>query len=453
MALTATGIGSGLDISGIVNSLVDAEKVPKEALFDSSEQIIDSKVSAIGTLKSNLSTFQDALAKLSNGDNLNQRNVSTGDSTFFTAEATKSAQAGTYSIKIEQLAQSHKVGGTNVADASAPVGDGSLAFTVNGESFSVPVGSTDDLASIAANINNASDNVGVTATVIKSDAGSRLVFSSNASGTDNQISVTPTDNSGSGLADMFGGANLETLQSAGDSIIYIDNQKLTSQSNTVQGAIAGVTLILNDADINKTHTLTIGQDNDAVKENVNAFVTAYNDLISSIDKLSSYDAEKKEAAALQGDSMVRSLKSQLRNIVSERVDDGSGGTIALYNIGISVDRYGKISVDDSKLTEAISNDMSKLESLFATENSGIANRLDTMVEGYVKVGGVIDSRNNSYTSEQQRLDDQRAAFTRKMEQLEARLLKQFNAMDLLVAQLNQQSQGLADRLNSLPGMI
>ncbi|MGI2259496.1 flagellar filament capping protein FliD [Shewanella sp. GXUN23E] len=453
MALTATGIGSGLDISGIVKVLVDAEKVPKEALFDRTEQIIDSKVSAIGTLKSKLSTFQDALAKLSNGDNLNQRKVSTSDSAFFTAEASKSAQAGIYSIKVEQLAQAHKVGGSHVTDASAPVGEGSLAFTVNGKSFSVPVGSTDDLSTIAANINNASDNVGVTATVIRSDAGNQLVFSSHSSGTANQINITPTDNTGTGLTDMFGGANLQTLQNAQDSIIYIDNQKLTSSGNTVDGAIAGVTLKLTDADINKTHTLTIEQDNDAVKENVNAFVKAYNDLIGSIDKLSSYDAEKKEAAALQGDSMIRSLESQLRNIVSERVDDGTGGSLALYDIGISIDRYGKMSVDDNKLTEAITNDMGKLESLFATENSGIANRLDGMVEGYVKAGGVIDSRNNSYTSEQQRLDDQRAAFTRKMGQLEARLLKQFNAMDLVVAQLNQQSQGLADRLNSLPGVI
>lgn len=453
MGLTATGIGSGLDITGIVQVLVDAEKIPKEAIFDKTEQTIESKVSAIGTLKSKLSTFQDALAKLKDGDSLNQRKVDTGDSSYYSAQATKSAQPGNYNIIVEQLALSNKVGGANVADATAPVGEGSLDFSVNGQSFSVAVGAGDDLATIASNINNASDNVGVTATVIKSDAGSRLVFTSTETGTDNQINVTANDTTGTGLNDMFGGANLETLQAAQNSIVSIDGQQLTSQSNEVSGAIAGVTLTLTDADPAKTHTLKITQDDDAVKENVNAFVTAYNDLISSIDKLSSYDAEKKEAAALQGDSMIRSLESQLRNMVSERVDDGAGSTIALYDIGISVDRYGKMSVDDTKLTEAIENDMAKVESLFATEDTGLANRLDSLTESYVKSGGTIDSRNNSYTAEQQRLDDQRAAFARKMEQLESRLLKQFNAMDLVVAQLNQQSAGLADRLNSLPGVL
>ncbi|MCL2913121.1 flagellar filament capping protein FliD [Shewanella corallii] len=453
MGLTATGIGSGLDITGIVQVLVDAEKVPKEAIFDKTEQTIESKVSAIGTLKSKLSTFQDALEKLKDGDSLNQRSVSTGDSSFFTAEATKSAQPGSYNIIVEQLAQANKVGGTNVADATAGVGEGSLDFTVNGASFSVDIASGDDLAAIASKVNSAADNVGITAAVVKSDAGSRLVFSSQETGTDSAVNVTATDTTGTGLNDMFGTGNLETIQDAKDSIIYIDGQKLTSQSNEVEGAISGVSLTLTDADLNETSTLTIAQDNEAVTANVNAFVTAYNDLISSIDNLSSYDADKKEAAALQGDSMIRSLESQLRNTISERVDDGSGSTIALYDIGISVDRYGKMSVDSSKLSDAVENDMSKLESLFSTETAGLANRLDTTVESYVKAGGVIDSRKNSYTSEQQRLDDQREAFARKMELLEARLLKQFNAMDLVVAQLNQQSAGLADRLNSLPGVI
>ena len=79
MALTATGLGSGLNITEIVKVLVDAEKVPKEAIFNKTEDTIDAKVSAIGTLKSQLSKFQDALKKLQDGGALNQRTVTLGN--------------------------------------------------------------------------------------------------------------------------------------------------------------------------------------------------------------------------------------------------------------------------------------------------------------------------------------------------------------------------------------
>jgi flagellar hook-associated protein 2 len=452
MALTATGIGSGLDIGNIVKVLVDAEKAPKEAMFNKTEDAIKAKVSAIGTLKSELAKFQDALKKLQTGDALNLRKVSTGDSIFFTAKADKFAQSGSYDIKVEQLARAHKVAGTAVADPALPVGEGSLGFTVNGNSFSVVVDSADSLQAIATKINSASDNVGVTATIVKSDTGSQLVFSSNTEGTDSQITVTPTDTTGTGLTDMFGPGNLQTLQAAQNSIIYIDNQKTTSQTNEITTAITGVTLNLTAADVGKTSTLTIERDTAAVKENVKGFVDAYNNLIASIDKLSSYDVDKKKAAALQGDSMIRSLESQLRNMASERVTVGSQ-TNALFDMGIKSDRLGKLSIDDAKLDSVLKNDMASVENLFSTPTTGLANRFDELAKSYVKSGGLIDSRKNAYTGDQQRITDQREAFTRKMEQLQARLLKQFNAMDLVVGQLNQQSSGLSDRLSSLPGVV
>ncbi|WP_076410909.1 flagellar filament capping protein FliD [Shewanella sp. UCD-KL12] len=452
MALTATGIGSGLDINTIVGVLVDAEKVPKEAIFDKTEETIDAKVSAIGTLKSALSNFQDALEKLKDGESLNQRSVSTGESTYLTATADKTSQSGSYNIQVEQLALAHKVAGTNVTDPTAAVGEGSLDLTVNGNSFSVNVGAADSLEDIAANINSAEDNVGVTATIITSDAGSRLVLSSDTEGTDSQISVVANDTTGSALNDMFGVGNLEELQGAQDSIVHVDGQKITSQTNEVTGAITGVTLNLTDADLSKTSTLKIELDTEAVKTNVQGFVDSYNSLINSIDKLTKYDSDKDEAAALQGDSMVRSIESQLRNMISDRVTVGSE-SVALYDIGIEADRYGKLSVNSSKLDSAIETNMAGIEGLFSTESTGLAVRLDDLVEGYVKTGGLIDSRNNAYTSDKQRLDSQREAFSLKMELLEARLFKQFNAMDLVVGKLNQQSSGIVNGLNSLPGVI
>lgn len=151
--------------------------------------------------------------------------------------------------------------------------------------------------------------------------------------------------------------------------------------------------------------------------------------------------------------MVRSIESQLRSISSERIDTDGGNSIALYDIGIKTDRYGKLSVDDTKLDKVLSEDMSSVEALFSTPDKGLANRFYVLAESYVKSRGLIASRQTGYTNQQSQITDQREAFTLKMDQLTARLTKQFNAMDLIVGKLNQQSSGLVDRINSLPGAV
>jgi flagellar hook-associated protein 2 len=452
MALTATGIGSGLDISNIVKVLVDAEKLPKEALFNRTEDALNAKVSAIGTLKSEISKFQDALKKLQTGDTLSQRKISTGDSKFLTATSTSSAQSGTYAIQVERLAKAHKVGGAFTTDSAQTVGAGSLDFTVNGKNFSVAVTGTDSLTKIASNINSASDNAGVIATVITSDGGSRIVFSASKEGPDNQLALTATDTAGTGLNDMFGTANLTTLQAAQTSLVHIDGQAVTSQTNEVKNAIEGVTLKLTAEELTSTTTLVISQDDAAVKDNIKGFVDSYNSLLTSIAKLSSYDAKTKVSGALQGDSMVRSLESQLRKLVSERVTV-DGGDIALYEIGLKTDRDGKLSIDSTKLDSSIKANMNGIQSLFSTKDTGLANRFADLANTYVKTGGAIDSGSKSYAASQTRLATDREAFSLKMSQLQARLSKQFNAMDLIVGSLNQQSAGLVDRLKSLPGVV
>jgi flagellar hook-associated protein 2 len=452
MALTATGIGSGLDISNIVKVLVDAEKLPKEALFNRTEDALNAKVSAIGTLKSEISKFQDALKKLQTGDTLSQRKISTGDSKFLTATSTSSAQSGTYAIQVERLAKAHKVGGAFTTDSAQTVGAGSLDLTVNGKSFSVAVTGTDSLTKIASNINSASDNAGVVATVITSDGGSRIVFSASKEGPDNQIALTATDTAGTGLNDMFGAANLTTLQAAQTSLVHIDGQAATSQTNEVKNAIEGVTLKLTSEELTSTTTLVISQDDAAVKDNIKGFVDSYNSLLTSIAKLSSYDAKTKVSGALQGDSMIRSLESQLRKLVSERVTV-DGGDIALYEIGLKTDRDGKLSIDSTKLDSSIKANMNGIQSLFSTKDTGLANRFADLANTYVKTGGAIDSGSKSYAASQTRLATDREAFSLKMSQLQARLSKQFNAMDLIVGSLNQQSAGLIDRLKSLPGVV
>ncbi|MBY6186887.1 flagellar filament capping protein FliD [Marinobacter hydrocarbonoclasticus] len=457
MGLTAAGIGSGLDINGIVSALVDASYVPRQVTLDQREAVVQTEISAIGTLKAAMSEFQEKLEKVQDLESFDKRKVDTNTSDYLSAKADSTATEGTYNVIVKSLAESHKVGSAAVPDADTPVGEGSLTIAAgvddNGDpkSMTLDIEADDTLADIAAKINSAEDNPGVTATIITGDSGPRLVMTSKNTGTDNQISVSATDTSGTGLSDTFG--TMEELVAAANATLTIDGMDVTSQSNEVSNAIQGVTLSLKDADLAKTTKVTIDKDVSGAKNAVKDFVEAYNSLQEVIDGLSSYDPEAEVGGPLQGDSLPRGITSQLRNVMSSSYDLGNGETGTLSQFGVSFDRYGKLEINDDKLNEALENDMSSVANLFAAEDTGLAYRLDSTADAYTKTGGLFSSRDDTLQSQLDRISSDREQLDRQMAAYEARLFKQFNAMDAVVYQLNSQAAMLTDRLAGLPGLV
>ena len=449
-SLTANGLGSGLDIASIVSALVNAEKAPKTAALDSDQAAITAKVSAIGSLKSAISGFLDKLSPLSETDTFGGYKASLSNSDYLTASASTDAVAGSYKLVVQQLAESQKLGSTAVTDATAAIGSGSLGFTVNGNSFSVDVASTDSLQDIVKNINAATDNVGVTATIVNSDNGAQLVLTSNETGVDNQIQVTATDDSGTALADTF---TMTELQAAKDSIISVDGLVVTSDSNTVDDAITGVTLNLTDADASKSTTLTIAQNTATPKSAISDFVDAYNSMMTTVANLSSYNTDTSTAAVLLGDATIRSIQSQFRTALSSMFSTGDGNSTALTNLGISTTRDGTLEIDDTKLTAALESNPSQVSAFFTTDDTGFAAKLQSIGEAYTQTGGILDSRNDSLNNQLDRISDQRDQLDLKMQAYSDRLTKQYNAMDLMVGELNSQSSMISDRLSSLPGLV
>ncbi len=457
MGLTAAGIGSGLDINGIVSALVDASFVPRQVTLDQREAAVQTEISAIGSLKSAMSEFQDKLERLQKLETFDKRKAATNLSDYLTASASSTATAGTYNVVVKSLAESHKVGSVAVADPDAPIGEGSLSITAgvdeegNPLSMTLAVEADDTLADIAAKINSAEDNPGVTATIITGDTGPRLVMTSDNTGTDNEITVTATDTSGTGLTDTFGA--MEELVAAANATLTIDGLDVTSQSNEVKNAIQGVTLNLKDADLSKTTKVTVSKDASGAKSAVEEFVEAYNKLQDSIGTLTAYDPETEAAGPLQGDSLPRTITSQMRNVMSSSFDLGNGETGSLSQFGVSFDRYGKLEIDDDKLKETLDSDMASLAQLFAAEDTGLAYRLDSTVDVYTQTGGLLSSRDDTLKGQLDRIETDREQLTRQMSAYEARLFKQFNAMDAIVYQLNAQAAMLTERLGSLPGLV
>lgn len=450
MGLTSVGLGSGLDINGIVSALVGSERDPKVAEFNSKEGEITSEISALGSLKSALSTFQDSLDFLSKAESFESNQTSLSQRDYLSATVDDTAVAGSYNISVEQLAESQKVGTIAVADVTAALDEGTLNFAVDGEDFDIEVTTEDTLQTLVAKINDSEDNIGVTATIVNSDAGAQLVLTSDETGIANNITVTATDTgAGTVLADTFA---MTELQEAKDSIIYVDGLKLTSSSNEITNAIDGVTLNLKDADVAETTKLTVSKNTGAVETAIGEFVGAYNEMMETIGGLTSYNADTEQAAVLQGDALPRGIQSQIRNVISSAFSTSSGN-LSLASLGVTTTRSGTLEIDDDILQDALKNDMSDIKDMFSAENSGFVAKMTGYLDAYTETGGVIDSRDSALDGRLDRLNSDRESFALKMSALEARLYKQYNQMDLIVGQLTSQSADLQARLDSLPGVV
>ena len=246
MAITATGLGSGLDIESIVSGLMALERRPLEVLSQRQSEI-ESKISAFGQLKSAISTFQDSMSSLKSVSAFQVFSSSSSNEDVFTATASSDAVAASYSIEFlnsnanHQLAQAHKMNSTNFIDATTTStgAAGIMQIDVGSDSFTIDVdGSNDTLQGIRDAINNAAGNDNlVTASIIKvSDTESRLILTANNTGANNAITLT--DNSGNVASTLA----MTTKDAAQNAKLSIDGFLIERSSNVIDDAIEGVTI-------------------------------------------------------------------------------------------------------------------------------------------------------------------------------------------------------------------
>jgi len=220
--------------------------------------------------------------------------------------------------------------------------------------------------------------------------------------------------------------------------VRVDGFERTSASNTITGLVPGVNLSLATAKPGESFRLDVSSDGTDLQSAMEAFVSAYNSIGSVLKSTSSYNAETKTASVLTGDSLVRGLQQQLRNLAS-------GNTLALKELGITIDKTGVMSLDKAKLTEATARDPQAVARLFGSEGS-IATGLKTVFRNHLdSTDGVITQRTESLNKQRDRLDDQLEQLDRRMEKLHSTYLAQFTAMESMIVQL----QGSASSLNNL----
>lgn len=449
--LQSLGIGSGMDIAGLVGQLVAAERAPKQQQITTQQTKVAVQLSAMGTLKGVLSGFQAAANALKTSSSFDVFRTKSSDETVFTAAAGGTAPQGSYDVEVIRLASAHQLS-SNAFAAADVVGTGMLSVSVGSKSFQVEVASDKGtLASIRDAINGASGNSSVRATIVNGAEGAHLVLTALESGQSNAISVAASGGDG-GLERLTyspnATSNYTEVRGAQDALIEIAGIEHASASNTVKGAIDGVTLTLIKADPGNAKSLSVERNVDALVTRINAFVTQYNSLSGALASLQSYDAATRRAGPLLGDSLVRGIESGIRReLVRPAADNGDYSTLS--SLGISMTKEGRLELDQAELREVLRSDSDAVQNFFATE-SGLAARLDKIIAPQLSVDGSIAERNKTLDARSKRLENDTIALNARMKVLEARYMKQFTALDTLLAQSQSTSSYLAQQLANLP---
>lgn len=458
MGLTAGGIGSGLDIDGLVGQLMAVEQRPLTTLARK-EASYQAKLSAFGQLKSALSSLQTAANGLKDATKFSATKATVGADAAFTASSTSSASATTYSIEVKQLASVQRIATSSTTAFTPNAGTVEIEFgTLSGGTFTPDPARSKTLNFAGGTIEELRDainkeDVGVKASVIDNGTAKQLVLTGTKTGTGEAFSLGGS----AGLAydpTVTGQASdpVYELQGAKNAQVVVDGIAISRSSNTIDDVLQGVTLTLTKESPGTKSALTIADDRSAAKSAIDAFVKAYNDVTKTIRDLTAYNAETKAASTLTGDSTARSIQSQARNLVGSALDGVTDGTARLSDIGISFKADGTLAVDSTKLDAALADPKRNVARFFAGGDgvTGFAETVSKALDGYLKSDGLIAGRTDGINASVKSLGKQREALMTRLEQVEKRYRAQFTALDSMVASMTQTSSYLTQQLANLP---
>lgn len=452
--VTSTGARSGLDLESIIKATLDATRIPKQNRLDQQEGRLQVELSAVGEMKSTLSKLQDAAEALKDTSLYNSMKASVTQpesGKVATVESSETASKGTFELFVSQLAQGSRAVSADgaFADSQAVVSaaGGTLTFGAGEESFELQVEAGATLEEIRNAINESEDNFGVTANIINTGSEAKLVFSSDISGAGNDLVVSNDNAELDSISTVPTGATagmtIAVKDQATDAVIEVDGIEARSDTNTFTDVIQGSTITaVKPSEGTETATLSIARDDGGVKKQIDAFVKAYNGVVSSLSEMGA------EGSSLQGDATVRALQGQLNDMIMSSM----GGGRSLFDLGFGLDNEGKLTQENpvTSVAEQLEQNPGLFESVIGGED-GLAGRFDTALQTYVQSGGSLDARRDSIRESIDRVGESREALQRRLSGLEETLRSKYQALDSLVGQLRDRGNYVSSQLSNLPG--
>jgi flagellar hook-associated protein 2 len=485
MAISSLGIGSGLDVNSIISQLTALEKQPLVALQTKAADI-QSKISSVGQISSQMSALNDAAFNLSLDGSWNGTTATSSNTSAVSVTASSSATPTSFSMQVSQLATAQSTASSAVA-ADAQIGTGTLTIDIGTWDFgttanptvppvftagstpsvSITIGQGENTVSgIAAKINNA--NAGVTATVLQDVTGQRLLIRSNTTGAAAGFRIQATDDDGnntdnaglsslafdpgtapSNPSDSGFGMGLNPYQQGQNSVATINGVTVTSASNTVQNAVPGLTFKLGQVTTGPVE-IDVAADTATITKNIQSLVDAYNALNSSLADATKYDASTQTAGILQGDSVIVGLQNSLRNMMTSSTG-GSGAFSNLSQLGISLQLGGALTVDASKLSAALSSNLSDVKNLFTLNNNdpatnGIARKAKDFATAALSVDGLVTNESNALQGQATANQKDQDSVNAHADAVAAQLKATYSALDVQMGSLTALNQFVTQQI-------
>lgn len=419
-----------IDPSSMASQLIAAERQNMDALLNRQMASVKAQQTALSTLNTKLSTFQTLLKDLNKASTLQAQKATLSQEGFMTVTSNGKASSGQYSFFVEQLAQAHQLGVQLDSDTDPLPASGTLSLEVKGKTLNVdlaalPAGAT--VKDLVSHINNATDNPGVKATLVRTDGKVNLVLTGKETGEENAINLSYSGDPASAFATALAArtditkAQDAKLRMGGDSPLTI-----TSASNKLENVVDGLTLELTKVQAagDPPMQVTIGQDTEAVTGSLKQFVDSYNELVGELAKMTASDP--KSPGALASDSGVRGLKS----LLAAKVRDLPNG-LTLHNLGIKTDKAGKLSFNETDFNKALEKDPELLGKALMGDD-GLLKRMSNAMDPYTRRDGMLKGRKTGLENNQRRLDERMEALDRRMESAYKRYLNQFTTMNQMM---------------------
>jgi flagellar hook-associated protein 2 len=428
------GLASGLDTASIIDGLTKIEQQPLDALR-TQQTGFKTQVSLIGQLVGKINALQSAAKSLASGGVVGVKTTSAN--TDFTATASSQTQAGNYAVSVQTLAtaaQQRTGGFLPDVDGNTPVTGGTLSFTVQGKTYDpITISDGENLADVAGDIRA----LGAPISAVVLNDGTRQYLSitnldTGFSGTDAstalQINETSTGTQGQALG-------FTSIHDASNATFTIDKLQFTRQSNTVTDALPGTTLSLK-GQTNTTESLTFSNDSATTALNLQNFVNAYNDIITTVAAQQSAGGGNTDRnSTLAGNSTLRSLVADVQGLMTSVIGAGSVRTLA--DVGLKTNfQDGTLTIDSGKLGSALQANPQAINDIFSHATTGIGASVQTLTDRYTNViDGLFTTSTKSLNTRISQMDTQADSMAARIADFKANLTAQFTAMEQIVSGL------------------
>jgi flagellar hook-associated protein 2 len=448
--ITFSGLASGLDTAGMLKQLVALERQPITKL-QQRQSNLNSVSGKLNNIKTLLTTLQEKARALDTRSEVIVSSAVSSDESVVTATVNGQTSNGTYDVTINQLATASRSRSSAFASKTDPgLFDLALSdFTIqagSGTPYTVQIDTSTTLQGLADEINGA--DLRVRATIVHSDAGYQLQIDGMDVGEANGVTIT--ENGGDPENPLFA-----TTTAAADAQLIVDGLTITSASNTVTDAIAGVTLQLKDTTaVDEDVQIDVQSDSSSVQTKIEEFVSAYNAVMNAINAEFAFKGTANTTNSLSGDSSLRNLQRTLMQGIGKSVSGLSSQYNRLYAVGVQTQSDGTLTLDTAKLAEAVAADSQAVADLFATNpdanTTGVMASLDTAINIYSQSStGILAVKIDGIAKRVAGMDDQIDRLEMRVDKYEEIMTARFAAMENLISSLKNQGSQMQSIMNSL----